>query len=222
MPRSAPPDDCPSADGPLIRVLPPGPTWWRIHGDAHGPVAFRDTGALLKRADPRMQGNEGRFDCQSGKYGHLYASETKASTIAEAFLRGPVVRDPAARFLRRAALHGRLLSRIRLTAEVPLVDLCSAAGLGRVGQDAWLTACDEDDYPLTQQWAAAIRRWAPKAAGLVWMAKRDNVHEAVVLFSDRVPAGTITGEVVRPLDSPLAVSLMEQVLARYDVALGRR
>lgn len=221
MPRSGPPLDCPSPDGPLVRVVAPGTTWWRIHGDGHDPGAFRHTGAETKRANPVAHGNEGRFDCQAGEYGYLHGGETKASTIAEAFLRGPVVRDPTARFMRRARLDGRVLSRLRLTTDVALVDLCGAAGLGRIGQDAWLTACDEVDYPITQGWATAIRRWAPDAAGLVWMSKRDNVHEAVILFSDRMPAGAITGEVVRHLDSPLGVTLVEKVLARDNVALGR-
>ncbi|MCY7417301.1 MAG: RES family NAD+ phosphorylase [Chloroflexi bacterium] len=193
---------------------------WRIHGDGHGAAAFRDTGAEIKRVDPRMYGNEGRFDCQAGEYGYLYAAETKASTIVEAFLRGQVVRDATARFLRRARLTERVLSRVRLTTELPLVDLRGAAGLGRVGQDAWLSACDEEDYPITQQWAAALRRWAPGAAGLAWMSKRDNLQEVVVLLSDRIPAGAITAQVERRLDSPLGVSLMQKVLAEFNVTLG--
>lgn len=166
-------------------------------------------------------GTKGRFDCQANEYGYLYAGETRASAIAEAFLRGPVVQDPSARFMRLARLDGRVLSRLRVTTKLALVDLCVAAGLGRSGQDAWLTACDEVDYPIAQRWATAIRRWAPDAAGLLWMSKRDNVHEAAILFSDRMPMGAITGEVVRRLDSPLGVTLVEKVLARHDVALRR-
>jgi RES domain len=220
MARSRPPAECPSADGPLLRPYTVGSAFWRIHGDRHDPASFRDTGAIEKRTDPATYGLEGRFDCQAGEYGYLYAGETKKSTIAEAFLRGPVVVDPTARFLRRAKLADRVLSRIRLENELLLVDLRGAAGLGRIGQDAWLSACDEDDYPLTQEWATAIRRWAPDAAGLVWMSKRDNVHEAVVLFSDRIAAAGITGRVVRPLDSPLGESLMSKTLAEFNVVLG--
>jgi hypothetical protein len=220
MSRTPPPADCPSPDGPRIRVVPAGSVWWRIHGDASAPLAFRDTGARAKRADPTTHGEEGRFDCQSGEYGYLYVGETKKSTIAEALLRGPVVRDPTARFLRRAKLAGRVLSRIELAADLPLVDLCGAASLGRLGQDAWLTACDEIDYPVTQAWATALRRWGPKAAGFVWMSKRDNVHQAAVLFSDRVPTGALAGVVVRPLESPLGASLMTKALAEFNVTIG--
>jgi len=208
---------------PIVRMcrgVAVGSAFWRIHGDRHDADSFRDTGAIDKRADPATHGLEGRFDCQAGEYGYLYAGETKKSTIAEAFLRGPVVVNPSARFLRRAKLAHRVLSRLRLETELQLVDIRGAAGLGRIGQDAWLSACDEDDYPLTQEWATAIRRWAPDAAGLVWMSKRDNVHEAVVLFSDRIAAAGIAGRVVRRLDSPLGESLMSKTLAEFNAVLG--
>lgn len=221
MPRLAPPAECPSPDGPKIRLLRAGSVWWRIHGEGHDPTEFRNTGARDKRADPATYGAEGRFDCQGGEYGYLYLGATKASTIAEAFLRGPVVSNPAARFLRGAKLSGRVLSRIELAVDLPVVDLCGAAGLGRIGQDAWLTACDEPDYPLTQEWAASLRRWssATRIAGLVWMSKRDNIHEAGVLFSDGVPPDALGGRVIRRLDEPLGKTLMEKVLAEFNVAI---
>jgi hypothetical protein len=221
MPAIAPPADCPSPGGPLLRTLRAGSVWWRIHRGVYGPTAFRDTGAEAKRADPITNGADGRFDCQAGEYGYLYASETKPSTIAEAFLRGPVVADPAARFLRRAKLTGQVLSRIELTVDLAVIDMCGAVGLARIGQDAWLTACDEPDYPLTQQWATAVRRWAPppSIAGLVWMSKRDNVHNALVLFADGVPVGGLSGRVHRELDSGLGKTLVTKTLARFAVTI---
>lgn len=218
MGQALPPHDCPSPDGPLIRVVPAGTVWWRIHG-SYPVLAFRDTGAEAKRADLRTHGQEGRFDCQAGEYGYLYAGATKKVTIAEAFLRGAATKHPDARFLRRVKLDDRVLSRIEFMQDLSLVDLRGAAGLGRVGQDAWLTACDEVHYPITQQWATAIRRWAPKAAGIVWMSKRDNVREAAVLFADGVPAGALSGWEVRKLDSPLGLALVTKVLAEFNLTV---
>lgn len=221
MPHALPPVRCPSADGPKTRLLAAGSVWWRIHGVAHDPTSFRDTGANLKRADPARHGAEGRFDCQGGEYAYLYLGETKSSTIAEAFLRGPVVADPSARFLRHDKLRGRVLSRLELVVDLPVIDLCGAVGLGRVGQDAWLTTCDEPHYPITQEWAMALRSWlpAPGAAGLLWMSKRDNIHTAAVLFSDGVPAGALVGRVVRRLDEPIGRTLAVKVLAGFNVAI---
>ena len=99
----------------------------------HDATEFRSTGAVQKRADPKTHGAEGRFDCQTGEYGYLYAGETKKTTIAEAFLRGDVVADPSARILRRAKADNTVLSRIEVAADLTLVDLRGAAGLGRVG-----------------------------------------------------------------------------------------
>jgi hypothetical protein len=221
MPRVAPPRDCPTPGGPIIRKLLAGSVWWRIHSEAHEPTAFRDTGAVDKRADPGRFGEEGRFDCQAGEYSYLYLGSTKSSTIAEAYLRGPAVADPAARFLRGAKLRGRVLSRIELTVDLDLVDLRGARGLARIGQDAWLTACDEPEYPVTQEWATALRRWAPppSAAGLLWMSKRDNLHHAAMLFGDGVPAGAITGHVHRRLEDGLGRTLVEKVLAGFGMAV---
>jgi hypothetical protein len=72
----------------------------------------------------------------------------------------------------------------------------------------------------TQWWATALRAWSPGAAGLGWMPKRDNVHEAVVLFADRVPSRAIAGSIARDLGSPLGVSLMAKVLAEFSLAIG--
>lgn len=129
------------------------------------------------------------------------------------------MRTRLARFLRRAKLDGRVLSRLELKEDLSVVDLRGASGLGRVGQDASLTACDEIDYPLTQEWASAIRRWAPGTAGFVWMSKRDNVHEAIVLFGDGVPTGSIDGRLYRALESPLGLTLVRRTLAGFNVTI---
>lgn len=220
MAKTPPPRDCPSPDGPEIKVFATGTAWWRIHRATDDPISFRDTGAIAKRADPTTHGAEGRFDCQAGEFGYLYLGETKKSAIAEAFLRGPVVKDPAARFMRRARADARMLSRVEFTTDLPLVDLRGAAGLGRIGQDAWLSACDEPDYTITQTWATAIRRWAPDAAGLVWMSKRDNIHLATILFADRMSPGAIAGRAVRALDDPLGMTLLAKVLAEFNVSFA--
>jgi len=217
MPRRRPPRDCPSADGPKIAVLRSGTVLWRIHADGRDAVGFRSTGAEQKRSDPVAHGNEGRFDCQRGDYAYLYVAETRLAAFAEAFLRDDVVHDPTARFLRRDKVLRAALSRIELTGALRLVDLRGAAALTRVGQDSWLTSSEEVDYPLTQLWAAAIRRWAPEADGLCWMAKRDNVHFAAMLFDDHDPGAKMRGEVVRRLAEPSDFAYATKLLATLNV-----
>ncbi len=190
---------------------------WRVHGSRRDPVGFRSTGAEQKRADPAGCGSEGRFDCQRGEYAYLYLAETRLAALAEAFLRDDVVHDPGARFLRRDKVLGAVLSRIELTGALRLADLRGAAALTRVGQDSWLTSSEEVDYPMTQLWAAAIRRWVPKIDGLCWMAKRDNVHFAAMLFDDHGPAGRMRGEVVRRFDQPSDFAYATKMLASLNV-----
>lgn len=66
-----------------------------------------------------------------------------------------------------------------------------AAGAPQIGQDDWLTRCDEDGYPCCREWASAIRRWAPDAEGLTWLSKRDPGQRVVMLRGD--PAGAVAG-----------------------------
>lgn len=218
MPNTLPPADYPTPSGPKLNQLPAGSVWWRIHAHDHPGSAFRFVGASAKREDPVLHGNEGRFDSQDGEYGYLYLAQTKRAAIAEAFLRGPILADPASRFLRRAKLRGRVLSRVELVSDLTVVDL-RGTGLGLIGQDAWLSSCDEVDYSVTQEWATALRRWAPTTAGLVWRSKRDNNHESMVLFSDRTPPDVLGTRVTRRLDSPLGEGLIAKKLSEFGVVL---
>jgi hypothetical protein len=200
--------------------MPTGTTLWRVHG-SHAVDSFRSTGAAAKRADATL-GREGRFDCDHGEFGYLYAGDSKRTAIAEAFLRDEVVRDPAARFLRRGLLDGRSLSPLTLAAPLELVDLRGGVALAAVGQDAWLTARDEDDYHLTQAWGWAIRDWAPGAAGMIWMARRDNLRSALVLFSDRVPTGAILPGSGWGLERDRGLTLVRRTLLDYNVTIAPR
>lgn len=200
-----------------MAVLPRGTVLWRIHASHRDPVGFRSAGAELKTSDPARYGNEGRFDCQRGEYAYLYLGETRLAAFAETFLRDDVVHDPSARFLRRDKVLRAVLSRIELTGALSLVDLRGAAALARLGQDSWLTSSEEVDYPMTQLWAAAIRRWAPNADGLCWMAKRDNVHFAAMLFDDHDPSARMRGEVVRRFDQPSDFASATKVLSTLNV-----
>lgn len=140
--------------------------------------------------------------------------------MAEAFLRGTVVAHPSARVLRGSAANDRVLSRLRLTEALDLVDLRGAGGLGAVGQTDWLTSCDQGDYHLTQEWATAIRRWAPWAAGMIWQSKRGDVHFALILFEDRVGTSALHGRAHRRLDDPLGRSFPRKALADFNVDLS--
>lgn len=210
MVRRLPPDDCPSDAGPIRLHLPPGKVLLRVHSERFGADSFNLTVITAKR-------EPGRFDSADGDYGVLYAADGERTAMAEAFLRGEPVSGPT-RILPRRRLAGVLLSEVMVRQQLSLVSLIGGAALGRVGQDAWLTSCDEDDFDVTRQYAKAIRRWAPWAQGLAWHSKRDNTGRSLVLFSDRLDAGDLEAGASRRLDDPLD-PFAKVLLARLSVAL---
>ena len=50
---------------------------------------------------------------------------------------------------------------------------------------------EKDQYPATRQWAEAIHRQCPTVQGLLWVSTQDDSARAVVLFGDRIAAGTL-------------------------------
>lgn len=81
---------------------------------------------------------------------------------------------------------------MRTRRDVELVEVQGAAA-EQLGQDDWLTRCDEDAYPLTRRWAAAVRAWLPppRRDGLGWPSKRDPRQRVMVLWGE--PAHAATG-----------------------------
>lgn len=221
MVASPPPANCPPGLGPKIETLPKGHVLWRVWTPAarlSAPTVFNPHGAREKIALAGAVGSPGRFDSITGDYAYLYAGGSQKATLAEAFVRGSVA-DPASRAVRRLALAGRLLAKLETTAPMELVSL-HGDGLSRIGQDAWLTSCDEDSYELTQHWAAAIRSWADRAHGFVWRSKRANDDKAYVLFADRGADLCLDHRDSLELASPKGLALSTRLLARIGIALS--
>jgi hypothetical protein len=111
-----------------------------------------------------------------------------------------------------------------------IVSLRSAADLGAVAQDPWLTTCDPRDYAQSRHWAHWIRSHAPTAAGCVWMSRREPTQQAFVLFGDRVAADAVkavTDPQVPPgdeavFDTPRGRRALRRLLTAYGVAVSRR
>lgn len=130
-----------------------------------------------------------------------------------------MIADPAARVVRASKATGLAVTRLRQSVTLELVDLRSAEGLGRIGQDAWLTTTDEADFPHTQRWATSIRAWAPQASGIIWMSRRDPAQEAAILFADRTPDAALVVEHVRALDDPVGFAMLQATLSPFTVDL---
>lgn len=196
----------------MLVNVPAGTALWRVHSTRFPAAVFNPTPAT----NP-LRG--GRFDTIDGKYGCLYAAKAREAAVAEVLVRDIPV-DGKARVLPRVMLRDRLLTRIAVKTSLLVVSL-HGPDLGHVGQDSWLTKCEKAEYALTRAWGAALRKWAPDAAGFVWRSKRDEDWLAYVFFEDRLPSPQAIVKVGRSLhlDSPRGFEFVRKILARHNVGL---
>jgi hypothetical protein len=159
-------------------TLPAFTSLERIHSSEFAPTEFNPT-------VPRPDGG-GRFDSAAGDYAYLYAAADIPTAVEEVLLRDVPLQPGHARQLPRSTLDGRVLSPITTLEEIVLTDLRSAAALAVLGQDEWLVHCESEDYPLTREWAAAIRSWDTEAQGFLWQSRRNLQTPAYVFFDDRL------------------------------------
>lgn len=187
----------------LIRVYRVGP---------YGPADFNH-----KVPVPPLGG---RFDTLDPAYGHLYAAQSAAGAVAEALLRGHGGPSAANRILPRATLTDRAVAEVEMLRSTSVVSL-RGPDLGQVCQDAWLTKCESDGYPITRLWGVAIRGWAPTHGGFIWWARRDEHELALVLYDDRV--ATVDLKVIGtpvPLDHGPGFDLVVSILALHNVTVA--
>ena len=203
MPRRAPPDDCPG--NPVSVVLLAGERLWRVHGLGNVPTEFNPTARPGPRPGEPVLG--GRFDSTDGGYAYWYGASSEGGAFAESFARQLDYTKAGPRPLPYRLVTDRGISVVRTARELHLV-VVHGAGAQQLGHDTWLTTCDEDNYPITREWAQAVRRWEPDADGLIWKSRRDPVEDALVLWGAPVDAKTGCGLVLfdprRDQSEPLA------------------
>jgi hypothetical protein len=134
----------------------------------------------------------------------LYGARDDATAIAEALFHDV----PLAGNLPRAALEGRLLTRLRATRELRLIELA----------DRGLIDTPAADYPRTAQAAARLHAETPDADGITWTSRRFPTGQAFVLFGDRIEDLIVIGRPL-PLDSGDGLRLVEETAMRTDVGL---
>lgn len=154
-----------------------GTTWYRIHAVKYGGVEFNPSAPTV------FQG--GRFDCTDGSFSYLYGAEDWCTAVAETLIRDADFDLRGERMIKPEVLQGRVVSEIWFSEDIPVVDLTDADGLAAVKQDTWLTQSLPREYVATREWCAAIRKWSPTAAGLLWRPRHDPGRLVWVLFEDR-------------------------------------
>ncbi len=83
-------------------------------------------------------------------------------------------------------------SFVRPNADLLLADLTSIPlhMLG-ISKNA-LILSEKDQYPVTRLWAQMIYAQPPRLQGLCWMSRQHDTQRVLMLFGDRLPAGTLT------------------------------
>jgi len=219
VPNIPPPEEPPGA--PALTSIPAGTRISRVHSASFGASELNPT-----LADSHWGG--GRFDAMAADpYAYLYAGADDECAVCEALLRDLPL-ESGSRFLPRAAVAGRSLSRLVLSSEVTVVSLQSGKDFARLGQgDSWLVSCPSAEYAFTRRWARAIRSWSPEAEGFVWPSRRDPSKAAYVFFEDRLSA-QLTDDTSDPLftagglalDSGIGEKYLKALLAAYRVTLS--
>ena len=88
-------------------------------------------------------------------------------------------------------LDGQLHSVLATTAALTLADLRNVP-LRKLGVERkQLIDTEKDTYDQTRKWAAAIHSQHAHIQGLCWTSRQDDSAMAVMLFGDRVDAGTL-------------------------------
>lgn len=208
-----PPPEGGITGAPKLETLKAGSLLARIHPAGLGACEFNHT--------VPSEGGGGRFDTCGGTYGHLYAADGLEGAVAETLTRDIVLVDPGPGHVPFAYVRGRVLSWVNVMRDLLLVSLHGPRAAA-FGQGPWLTKCEEDDYPLTREWARALRERSPRAAGFAWRARHDEDALAYVLWSDRAGDAIEAVAAGIPIDSAEGLGAVRKVLLERHNAVVLR
>lgn len=200
----------------LITEIAAGTLVWRIHSDADhrgADVLDPTPSATVRRG--------GRFDSIDGSYSYLYLGDSPAAAVAETLCRNLPV-DQSPRLIPRAQVKGRVLTQLRITRPVHVVDL-TGTGSTRINAGVWLTKCSPDGYLYTRQWARKVLKANGGVAGLQYRPRHDentlawmltgtpstNTHDALAVTDQRIT-----------LDSADGHFLLGDILTQHNAALA--
>lgn len=173
---------------PAPEIIPAGSVLYRVHEQAL-PSGERNDGTLF---NPGF-GRPSRFAFFGAPpTPALYAADSPEAAVHETILHDA---EPGS-FIPRVAWATKILTVVRVTADVRVAAFHSD-GLRRFGLfPADLTDTDMTAYPRTVRWARAAH--IAGLAGVSYMCRHYNASRAFCLFGDRVPAGVLVAEPGNP------------------------
>jgi hypothetical protein len=167
------------------------PATWKIGAELHR-VHLEDY--LADAFNPGIKGNarfSPIFDAAGKAIPTLYGGTSFDCAAMETVFHdvpfAPGLKTYAKHRLERQ-LHSVLVTTVTLT----LADLRSVP-LRKLGiERKQLIDTEKDTYGQTRKWAAAIHAQHAHIQGLCWTSRQDDSAMAVMLFGDRIGAGTLT------------------------------
>jgi RES domain len=175
---------------PLTFTIAVGTTIFRLHDRGKGPLFFGKTG-------------RNRFDSPDGSFGVLYAAVDEHCAFIETFGQSTGIR-----IVTRSSLEGRVLSLLKDTAPLLLIDLARSGGLARVGADGRLLT---GSHAIAQRWSAALRNHPVSPKGLLYPGRHDVARYGCALYD--LPASTFevndSGSLIEPHHSALLASILD-------------
>lgn len=150
----------------------------------------------------------------------LYAAATFDAAAMESVFHD-VSHAPGFKHFDKRKLEGQLHSGVKVTHNLTLADLGSVA-LRKLGvQRKQLIDTEKDQYPKSRSWAEAIHAQHKDIQGLSWISRQDDSARAVMLFGDRIPAGTLqqVGDSRNLLDNEQAYAQLLDLADRIGVDL---
>jgi hypothetical protein len=160
--NSPPPADLRSRDV-LIFEAPTGRACFRSHQIIHSPIFFGTT--------PRY-----RWDAPSGEYGVLYLGADEYVAFMESIGRNAL----RTRFVPRADLLQRGLSKVTPKRALRLADLYNSGGLTRVGAEGSLTS--GGGYKNSQKWSKAVKSHPAALDGILYGPRHDPSRQAFAIY----------------------------------------
>lgn len=157
-----PPADLARRD-PLIHRASTTTTWCRSHKAGYAAIFFG-----------RKQA--GRWDAPNGDYGVLYLGAGERCAFMESIGRSYL----RTRFVPASELRTRLLTKIRFSRELRLIDLVSSGGLTRLGAEGSLV--NGLGYRNSQRWSDALRSHPAGVDGIHYRSRYDPALTACALF----------------------------------------
>lgn len=199
---------------PLLTTWPAGRVIHRLHDRQYPPEQFNPgvsaTGTLQKPT---------RFapirDDAGVVVPYLYSGSTLDCAIFETIFHD-VPLDLPDKFVDLTQFAGYGHSQLVARRDLVLVDL-TTDGLSRLNvAKAALIDSMAADYPATARWAQALHHACSTADGLLWMSRRRDRDQALMLFGDRVGPDLAGSPIGPPL--PHNRRLLDQILDAADRA----